>query len=107
MRYADGPEASATVEVRAAPERLWTLVTDIGLPARFSDEFQGAEWLDGDTGPRLGARFQGHNENPHLGAWDVTCTVVELVRGRRFGWLVGDTSAPAAAPEPARADSNR
>jgi Polyketide cyclase / dehydrase and lipid transport len=97
MRYEDGPEASASIEVNAERSVLWALATDISLPARFSDEFQGAEWLDGVEAPTLGARFAGHNENPHLGAWDVTCTVVEFEEGARFGWVVGNVAAPAAA----------
>ena len=43
-------------------ERVWALVTDIDLPARFSSEFQGATWLD--DGPAVGARFVGHNHHP-------------------------------------------
>lgn len=97
MRYQDGPEASASIEVDASRDLVWSLVTDIALPARFSDEFRGAEWLDGAEGPGLGARFRGHNQNDRLGSWDVTCTVVELEEGVRFGWLVGDVDAPAAA----------
>ena len=31
----------------AAPAVVWALVCDIQLPARFSAEFEGAEWLDG------------------------------------------------------------
>lgn len=96
VRYADGPTVEVEVEVGAPPWVVWDLVTDIGLPARFSSEFQGAEWLDG-AGPALGARFRGRNRHPAVGEWAVTCTVVDHQPGRRFGWLVGDPDAPAAA----------
>ena len=97
MRYEDGPEASVAINVKADRDVLWALVTDISLPARFSDEFRGTEWLAGLEDPRLGARFDGHNENSRLGAWDVTCTVVECREGACIGWVVGDFDEPAAA----------
>jgi hypothetical protein len=91
MRYADGPTAVVEVTVAAPAERVWPLVIDIQLPARFSDEFKGAEWLEGETGPRLGARFRGRNEHPAIGAWQSTSRVVACDPGRTFGW---DVEAP-------------
>ena len=82
MRYADGPTAEVEVTVAAPAERVWRLVIDIDLPARFSDEFKGAEWLDGEPGPRLGARFRGCNEHPAIGAWQSTSRVVACEPGR-------------------------
>ncbi len=46
VRYADGPTAEVEVHVAAPPARVWALLTDIDLPARFSGEFRGAEWLE-------------------------------------------------------------
>ena len=91
MRYADGPTAVVEVTVAAPAERVWPLVIDIQLPARFSDEFKGAEWLEGETGPRLGARFRGRNEHPAIGAWQSTSRVVACEPGQVFGW---DVEAP-------------
>ena len=96
MRYADGPEMTVSVEIAASVATVWDLVTDIDLPARFSDEFLGAEWLDGAAGPALGARFRGRNEIRRIGGWEVVCTVTEFESERRFGWAVGDVAAPAA-----------
>ena len=64
---------------------------DIQLPARFSDEFKGAEWLDGETRASLGARFRGRNEHPAIGAWQSTSRVVACEPGQVFGW---DVQAP-------------
>ena len=36
--------AIAEVDIAAPPPSVWPLVTDINLPARFSNEFVGAEW---------------------------------------------------------------
>ncbi len=97
LRYADGPTTEASRIIDAPPERLWELVTDIQLPADYSNEFQGAEWLDGATEVELGARFLGTNENERIGRWQVTCTIVECEPGRSYGWVVGDVDEPAAA----------
>ncbi len=94
MRYADGPEAEVSVDIAAPPSVVWDLVIDINLPARFSDEFTGAEWLDQGT-PALGARFLGHNDNGQS-QWDTTCTVVEFEQGKVFAYAVEDVDDPAA-----------
>jgi hypothetical protein len=110
LRYADGPSTSASAHVAAPPAAVWAVVTDIDLPARFSDELQGAEWLDDSGGPDgapvLGARFRGHNRHPRVGEWTSTSYVVELEPERAFGWAVSDPDRPAASwrftlePEP-------
>jgi hypothetical protein len=96
LRYADCPTTEASVRVLAPPEAIWRVVTDIQLPARFSDEFQGADWLDGVSAPALGARFVGRNAHPAMGGWETTSTIVEFDPPRRFGWAVGDPDDPAA-----------
>jgi uncharacterized protein YndB with AHSA1/START domain len=94
MRYADGPSAEVEVEVDAPVERVWALVTDIELPARFSSELQGARWLD--DGPALAARFVGRSQHPAAGTWETTCVVTECSAPRSFGWAVGDPDHPSA-----------
>lgn len=96
LRYADGPTTEVRRVIAATPAVLWGYVSDIDLPARFSSEFQGAEWLDGATEPALGARFRGTNEHPVVGRWQVTCTIVELEPERSIGWVVEDVDDPAA-----------
>ena len=55
LHYADGPSAEASIDIAAPPERVWALVSDLQLPARFSTEFQGADLLGGVQVPELGA----------------------------------------------------
>jgi len=52
IRLADEPGTWVQVDIAAPLERVWAVVTDIDLPARFSDEFLGATW-NGD-GPGEG-----------------------------------------------------
>jgi uncharacterized protein YndB with AHSA1/START domain len=96
LRYADGPTTEVSRVIDATRAELWPLVADINLPARFSTEFQGAEWLDGATEAALGARFRGTNEHPAAGRWQVTCTIVEFEPDRVIGWAVEDVDDPAA-----------
>lgn len=96
LRYRDCPTVEADLFVEASPEAVWALVSDIELPARFSSEFKGAQWLDGATGPRAGARFVGRNHHPAIGEWESTCTIVEFESGRVFGYVVGDPDDPSA-----------
>ncbi|MBF9069187.1 SRPBCC family protein [Streptacidiphilus fuscans] len=105
MRYADGLGVECEVEVDAALSRVWELVTDIGLPARFSPELQRVAWLDGADRPQVGARFQGWNENARLGAWSTVSHVVELAEHRVFAWVVTDAEGRFGGPtrDPANA----
>ena len=92
--HTDGAGITVEVDVDAKPADLWPYVSDIDLPARFSDEFQGAEWLDGE--PAVGARFLGRNKRDDMGEWEVTCTVVDFEHERVFAWHAGDPDNPAA-----------
>ena len=93
MKYSDGPSTEVEVTVAAPAERVWRYVSDIGLPARFSTEFKGAEWIDE---PGVGARFVGRNEHPALGAWETTSWVMRYEPPRAFEWAVSDPDDPSA-----------
>jgi len=81
---------SVTVHMAAAPERIWDLISDVTNIGRFSPETFEAEWLDGATGPALGARFRGHvRRNGRGPVYWTTCTVVACEPGREFAFGVG------------------
>ncbi|MBH1936670.1 SRPBCC family protein [Streptomyces sp. AV19] len=101
MSDATAPSVHDEVHVEATPSEVWKLVSDIGLPARLSPELQRTAWLDGATGPELGARFEGFNRHPVAGEWRTVSQVSDLEPERRFGWAVlygesGDASQPVA-----------
>ncbi|MEP7024956.1 MAG: SRPBCC family protein [Actinomycetota bacterium] len=96
LRYRDCPTTQAEVSVAAPPAAVWPLVCDVQLPARFSSEFEGAQWLDGASCPAPGARFTGHNHHPAIGNWQTTSTICEYEPGHVLGWAVGDPDLPAA-----------
>jgi hypothetical protein len=80
---------SVTVHMNASPEAVWALVSDVTRTGEFSPETFEAEWLDGATGPALGARFRGHvnRNNKGLKYWTL-CQVTSCEPGRTFGFEV-------------------
>jgi|SRR5271165_228376 len=96
LKYADCPTTEAEVVIAAPPAVLWPLVCDIAMPARFSSEFQGGQWLDGAAGPAPGAQFRGRNHHEAVGTWETVSTISEFEPERLFGWAVGDPDVPAA-----------
>lgn len=97
MRYQDGPTVEVEVAVAAAPEEVWAVISDISVPARFSDELLSVEWLDGATGPALGACFVGRNEHPAIGRWETRSVIAEYDPPRRMGWNVEDDGGVSAS----------
>lgn len=98
MRFADRPTADVDVLVDAPPSRVWPLVSEITVPARFSPELQATTWEEpAPTGtPAPGSRFTGRNHHPARGEWETPCTVTEVEPERVFAWVVGDPDRPSA-----------
>jgi uncharacterized protein YndB with AHSA1/START domain len=79
----------------APPERIWELVSDVTKVGRYSPETFEAEWLDGATGPAVGARFRGHVKRNGRGpVYWTTCTVTASEPGRSFAFTVGSPGKP-------------
>lgn len=73
----------------APPERVWEVVSDVTQIGRYSPETVAAEWLDGATGPEVGARFRGKVKRNGRGpTYWTTCKVVECEPPRRFAFAV-------------------
>lgn len=94
MRYIDGPTTEAQAFINAPVDVIWALISDINLPAKFSSEFQGADWID--AGPAAGATFAGRNHHAAIGGWQTTCTVTRCVDHEVFEWCVGEPENPSA-----------
>ncbi len=95
-RYADQPTVEVQTWIDAPPERVWALVSDIELMPSMSSELQSVEWLDGASGPTVGARFTGRSKHESLGEWATTSHVIECEPGRMFAWAVEDPANPTA-----------
>jgi uncharacterized protein YndB with AHSA1/START domain len=86
---------SVTVHMAAPPARVWEVVSDVTRIGEFSPETFEAEWVDGATGPSVGAKFRGHVKRNQKGPiyW-TTCTVLECVPEREFAFGVGPSEDP-------------
>jgi uncharacterized protein YndB with AHSA1/START domain len=86
---------SVTVHMAAPAERIWDLVSDVTAIGRYSPETFEAEWLDGATGPAVGARFRGHvRRNGRGPVYWTTCTVLASTPGHEFAFGVGAPDRP-------------
>ncbi|GAA5005710.1 SRPBCC family protein [Streptomyces siamensis] len=94
--YADRPTVEVTTRIAATPERVWQLVSDVELMPGMSSELQSVAWLDGATGPAVGARFVGRSRHDSFGEWATTSTIVEAEPERVFAWAVEDPARPSA-----------
>ena len=95
-RYADTPTVEVRTWIDASPQRVWQVVSNVELMPTLSTELQSVEWLDGSTGPAVGARFVGHNKHDALGEWSTTSHVIECEPERVFTWAVDDPKNPTA-----------
>jgi Polyketide cyclase / dehydrase and lipid transport len=80
-------EVSSSERIGLPPEALYELVADITRMGEWSPENTGGEWLDGATGPAVGARFKGRNKR--RASWTTTAVVTEAERGRAFSFAIG------------------
>ena len=79
----------------AGPEDIWALVSDVTQIGRYSPETFEAEWLEGATGPAVGARFRGHVKRNGIGpVYWTPCTVITSEPGRQFSFGVGPSDKP-------------
>jgi hypothetical protein len=83
---------SESIEVDAAPEAVYALVSDLPKMGAWSPECTGITWRGDVRAPVEGARFVGHNRSGRL-RWSTFGEVVAADPGRRFAFEV--TLGPA------------
>src|SRR4051812_2231054 len=82
-------QGEVKVHMNAAPEKVWALVTDVTRVGEFSPETLDAKWIDGATGPAVGARFKGHVKRNQRGPMYWTeCKVTKCEPSRLFEFAV-------------------
>ena len=75
--------------MNADPHAIWDLVSDVTRIGSYSPETFEAEWIDGATGPAVGARFRGHVKRNGRGpVYWTTCEVTECEPERVFAFHV-------------------
>jgi hypothetical protein len=75
-----------TVQIDAPPEAVYELVADVTRTPEFSPEIQRCTWLDGVTGPAVGARFEAVNKVTRGPAWKNRPVVTAAQPGREFAF---------------------
>jgi hypothetical protein len=88
-------ELSQSIEINASPDEVFRTVTDLPAMGSLSPENAGGEWLNGATGPAVGARFKGRNANGTK-SWTTTATVVEFSAPNSFAFEVNVGPAKVA-----------
>ena len=82
MQALDRDEVSTVVA--APPELVYGLVADVTRTPEFSPEITSCRWLDGATGPAVGARFEAVNTNARGKSWKNRPVVTAAEPGRAF-----------------------
>ncbi len=94
MRMVDRPSVEVSDVVKAPPEAVWKLVSDVTRIGEWGGECRSAEWLEG-SGPGAGGCFRGQQRRGDM-EWETISFVTEFDPGRRFAWAVNDPDNPAA-----------
>jgi uncharacterized protein YndB with AHSA1/START domain len=79
--------SEATIHIDADPTAVYELVADVTRMGEWSPETVSAQWLDGASGPAVGAKFKGKNKRKM--SWSTTCTVIAADAGQEFAFDVG------------------
>jgi uncharacterized protein YndB with AHSA1/START domain len=86
-----GTSGQATIHVDAPSEQVYAMVSDVTRMGEWSPETYRCEWLDGATGPAVGARFRGRNRSSGLlrvpVRWSTTPRVTAADPGREFAFV--------------------
>jgi hypothetical protein len=77
---------SVGVVIHASPEEVYALVSDITRMGEWSPECRRCEWVDGATGPRIGAKFVARNRATRGPSWSNKPVVIAADPGREFAF---------------------
>ena len=87
----DDVEGRAVTEIARPPDEVFDAIADVTRMGEWSPENAGGRWVDGATGPAVGARFEGDNVAAlgpiTLKRWTTTSEVTACERGRVFEFV--------------------
>jgi hypothetical protein len=84
MQQLDRDEVSLVIQ--ASAEKIYGLVADVTRTPEFSPAIVRCTWLDGATGPAVGARFEAVNTTGGGKTWKNRPVVTAAVPGREFAF---------------------
>lgn len=79
---------SHSIVIEAPAGQIYPLVADLSRMGEWSPECRQVEWLQGSTGPAVGARFIGHNKGGPAGLmkWSRQGRVLRAEPAREFAF---------------------
>lgn len=77
---------TVSLHMDARPEDVYALVSDVTRTPELSPEILECTWLDGATGPAVGARFKARNKVPNRPSWNNKPVVTVADPGRQFSF---------------------
>jgi Polyketide cyclase / dehydrase and lipid transport len=84
-------QGSASVVVNRSPDVVFAAISDVTRTGEWSPECVACRWVDGATGPALGAKFEGDNKVVVAGLtvkkWTTTSEVTACVPGEVFEFV--------------------
>ena len=84
MQTLDRDEVTLTID--APRDAVYALVADVTRTPEFSPEIRRCTWLDGATGPAVGARFEAVNKAGRGPAWKNRPVVIAADPGHEFAF---------------------
>ncbi|MGY1722989.1 SRPBCC family protein [Blastococcus sp. SYSU DS0533] len=84
MQELDRDEVSTLIA--APPDQVYALLSDVTRTPEFSPEVRSCRWLDGATGPAVGARFEAVNASRSGRTWKNRPVVRVADPGREFAF---------------------
>lgn len=84
MQILDRDEVSTVIA--SPPEEVYALVADVTRTPEFSPDVVRCTWLDGATGPAVGARFEAVNRTAAGKTWKNRPVVTVADPGREFAF---------------------
>lgn len=75
--------------IAAPPEVVYDVISDVTRMGEWSPECVACEWIDGATGPSVGARFRGQNRHGRA-RWANKPRVVVADRATEFAFVATD-----------------
>lgn len=86
-----------SLHMDASPEDVYALVSDVTRTPEYSPEVVACEWLDGATGPAVGARFVAENSVGRGPNWKNRPVVTAAEPGREFAFARTEKGAGTVA----------
>jgi uncharacterized protein YndB with AHSA1/START domain len=82
-----GASISASLEIAAPAQRVWSMISDLPRMGEWSPENLGGEWVGTAAGPVPGAKFRGRNKSDRR-SWTGLVVIKESEAPRRLVFAV-------------------